>query len=135
MIVSGSCINLNSYNYLDSVYDVIHIYYDEYWIDGNVTERILTCVYNEYYLYKKYDSGICIEFTEIKKYVINIGCIANDNFVYKVGSDDTLYVCRSLDYTAVSYIIPDEVDGMQVKDGRIDVFDMVLLRKKIIENN
>ncbi|MDE5618996.1 MAG: leucine-rich repeat protein [Ruminococcus sp.] len=110
--------NLNSYNYLDIVPDIMHIdydnYYNEYWIDGDGTEKILTDVCNDYYLYKKYDSGICIESTEIKKSVINMGCIADDNFVYKVGSDDTLYVCRPLDYTAVSYIIPDEVDGMQV---------------------
>ena len=108
--------------------DIIHLDWDnnsaEYWFDDEGKERVFTSIetsedaesiYNNYYIYKKYDdTENVIEEKEIPRNIDNIKTIKHDGCIYQVYPDNTLHLSELADKSAVSVKIPEIINNMPV---------------------
>ncbi len=110
--------------YLYCVPDILHIdynkNYNEYWLDDYGNEKIFSTgsdyvsdsmkSYKDYYLKINEDNST----DHISRPEITLEKFEDDDFIYDIYPDNSLYVCEPLDKTELSYTIPEKVNGMKV---------------------
>ncbi len=122
--------------YFYAVPDIKHIdsdvNYNEYWLDNFGNKKILstgeainsdnTDFLDIYKYIEKDESNNIITDKDIRRYSIHFKTIEDDNFIYVIYPDNTLYVKKMKSNTAYP-IVPEEVNGMKVIGIKDNVFE------------
>lgn len=121
--------------YFYTVPDIKHIDFDvnynEYWLDESGNKKILstgevfdsndTDFLDVYKYIEQDENGNIIVNNNIKRYSIHFKTIEDDNFVYVIYPNNTLYVSR-MKYNTAYPVVPKEVNGMKVVGIKSDAF-------------